>query len=362
MVTLSLAMFVKNEAERLPAVLESVKMFCDELVVVDTGSTDDTVAVAEKMGAKVFHFQWVDDFAAARNFSFECCTSDWILFLDADDVIPESEQVKIVHLKANVLGDALDVVAVNYKYRFNNNNECIEEFVRERFIRRATGLKAENALHERIPYLRRPHLVRGDIWIEHRPDPSEWETKTERNLALVEKKIEAGDDSPHNLFIYANDLFLSGQHAKALAVYEKLVALPSGTLSEEQLYIVLLNRMLCCFSEGRDQEGLESGMQAILHNSDCAEAFLQMGLYYVRKEAPREAIPFLTAATVLPKPGFVITPTQQYQAQPYHYLAICYCALAQGDMAVQMAKKALELGTPDKEQLVHALHSMAEHL
>ena len=87
MTTLSLAMIVRNEGATIERALGCARLFADEMIVVDTGSTDETVAKAEAMGAKVRHFRWVDDFAAARNYSFSQCAMDWILWLDGDDVI-----------------------------------------------------------------------------------------------------------------------------------------------------------------------------------------------------------------------------------------------------------------------------------
>ena len=82
MTILSLAMIVKNEAANLPRCLASVQGLVDEMVVVDTGSTDDTVAIAESFGARMGHFPWTDDFAAARNESLRLCTGGWVLVLD----------------------------------------------------------------------------------------------------------------------------------------------------------------------------------------------------------------------------------------------------------------------------------------
>jgi tetratricopeptide (TPR) repeat protein len=81
---LSVCMIVRNESHHLPKALASVKGIAAEIVVVDTGSTDDTVSIATAMGAKVLHFDWIDDFAAARNAALEAATQPWILSLDAD--------------------------------------------------------------------------------------------------------------------------------------------------------------------------------------------------------------------------------------------------------------------------------------
>ena len=92
---LSLCMIVRNEEQRLGRCLESVQGLVDEIIVVDTGSEDHTVQVAEGFGAEVHHFKWVDNFAAARNESLRYATGDWVLWLDADDVLPAEEHGKI---------------------------------------------------------------------------------------------------------------------------------------------------------------------------------------------------------------------------------------------------------------------------
>ena len=92
--TLSVCMIVRDEEEMLGESLESVSGVADQLVVVDTGSTDATVEIARSHGAEVHHFQWIDDFAAARNQSIRIATANWILWLDADErVEPGNREV-----------------------------------------------------------------------------------------------------------------------------------------------------------------------------------------------------------------------------------------------------------------------------
>src|SRR4051795_2389135 len=88
-------MIVKNEQENLPACLESVRGLFDEIVVVDTGSTDRTMEIALEFGARVFDFVWVDDFAAARNAALARATGDYAFWLDADDVLDPPQRAKL---------------------------------------------------------------------------------------------------------------------------------------------------------------------------------------------------------------------------------------------------------------------------
>src|SRR3989338_2535121 len=99
--TISLCMITKNEEKYLEQCLNSVKAFVDEVVIVDTGSIDKTKEIAKRFNAKIYDFKWVDDFSAARNESLKYATKDWILVLDADEVLEEKDCLKIKELIKN---------------------------------------------------------------------------------------------------------------------------------------------------------------------------------------------------------------------------------------------------------------------
>src|SRR3984885_8336466 len=85
MISVAAAMIVRDEERFLPGSLASLRGKVDEVIIVDTGSADDTLSIAKTFGARVFHFEWNDDFAAARNWGLEEVTADWILYIDADE-------------------------------------------------------------------------------------------------------------------------------------------------------------------------------------------------------------------------------------------------------------------------------------
>ena len=85
MLKISACVITKNEEKNIGRWLDCMRQLADEMIVVDTGSTDATVELAQAAGAKVCHFSWCDDFAAAKNFALEQANGDWILFLDADE-------------------------------------------------------------------------------------------------------------------------------------------------------------------------------------------------------------------------------------------------------------------------------------
>ena len=88
---ISQCMIVKNEEKNIEKALSWGKGVVSEQIVVDTGSTDRTVELAEKMGAKVYHFEWIDDFSAAKNFAISKAKYEWIALLDADEYFSEED-------------------------------------------------------------------------------------------------------------------------------------------------------------------------------------------------------------------------------------------------------------------------------
>lgn len=98
MSTISLCLIAKNEEEVIGRCIESVIDIIDEIIVVDTGSTDKTIEVAEKYGAKIYNFTWIDDFAAARNYSFSKASKEYIFWLDADDILFPGDKEKFKEL------------------------------------------------------------------------------------------------------------------------------------------------------------------------------------------------------------------------------------------------------------------------
>ena len=99
MITISLCMIVKNEEEVIGRCLECVKDIVDEIIIVDTGSTDSTKEIVSKYTDMVYDFEWIDDFSAARNFSFSKASKDYTMWLDADDIILEADREKLLKIK-----------------------------------------------------------------------------------------------------------------------------------------------------------------------------------------------------------------------------------------------------------------------
>lgn len=158
---LSLCMIALDEEKDLPACLKIAKPFVDEIILVDTGSTDKTKQIAEKFGAKVYDFKWVNDFSAARNFSLKKAKGDWILVLDADELVSEDDFKRLRSLMEED-ADAYFLDQRNYTQDTkvfgwkppDNYVECRGKGYSSnplvRFFRNKKGVEFSNAIHEMI--------------------------------------------------------------------------------------------------------------------------------------------------------------------------------------------------------------------
>jgi tetratricopeptide (TPR) repeat protein len=146
MTTLSFCAIVKNEAQNLARCLASVRPYVDELIVVDTGSTDDTSAIAQQYGAKVSHFEWCNDFAAARNYACSIPSGQWILTLDADEELAILNPDWMLQLQSA----SEDVQAFAIGLRGDNASETEMQTIR--LFRNHPAMKYRDRYHEYLTY------------------------------------------------------------------------------------------------------------------------------------------------------------------------------------------------------------------
>jgi glycosyltransferase involved in cell wall biosynthesis len=196
MPTISLCMIVKNEAENLPRCLASVESLVDEMIVLDTGSTDGTVELARSLGAQVEHFAWCDDFSQARNVALEYVTGDWVLVLDADEVL-RSESIAAIKR----LIDRPEVLVINLIRQEIGAVQSPYSLV-SRLFRRHKGV-----------YFQRPYHAMID-------DSVEALLKTEPSWQILQLDTCAIDHYGYTLEAIASQ----GKHAKARKMMEGFLA------------------------------------------------------------------------------------------------------------------------------------------
>lgn len=303
--SLSVAFIVKNEESTLKRILDIANLFADELIVVDTGSTDNTVSIAEAAGAQVHHFEWIDDFAAARNFAFSKCTKDWIMWLDADDVLTREGVAAVEWVRKNLLTkDELRTVFCPYHYEYDDKGALSVNLNRERFLRNHIGHEWVGRIHETLkdPW---PQSVRAEKpIIEHRPQKVQLDRKTGRNLKIFEQYIDIEKDSLRELFLYGSELQQNNKSEEAVKVFVKYLE-RCGDKNDGvgEKYSVLMKLADTYYTQKNLTEGLTYALQCIRLDPTRAEGYTLAGAMYFFGGFPQAAIPFLTAATVCPLPA-----------------------------------------------------------
>lgn len=192
---LSACVIVKNEAENLPRWLRCMAQVADEMIVVDTGSQDNTVALAEAAGAKVFHFQWINDFAAAKNYALEQAAGDWILFLDADEYFSE-ESLKV--LRQEIQRYQRDKRAGVILCRLinidkDNNNKIVDTMLQSRIFRNLPNIRFEGCVHERLTNSKGnlKMLSNNKLVIYHTGySAASFQKKAKRNMVLMQERLK----------------------------------------------------------------------------------------------------------------------------------------------------------------------------
>src|SRR3984893_16160231 len=227
MCTITLCMIVKNEEEVLHQCLNSVKEICDEMIIVDTGSTDKTKEIAKQFTEKVIDFKWIDDFSAARNFAFSHATMDYILWLDADDILLKEDQQQFKILKNN-LDVSIDAVSMIYNIAFDQYGNPTFSYRRNRLVKRENNFKWIGPVHEYLDV--RGNIFPADIAITHRKtDKTNQSIQSDRNLKIYENRLKKGEEfTPRDLFYYANELKDNAQFQKSTIYYREFLATKKG--------------------------------------------------------------------------------------------------------------------------------------
>jgi len=231
--TISLCMIARNEQENLRPCLEPVRGLVDQIVVVDTGSTDRTAAVAAELGAEVYQFPWKDDFAAARNESLRHARGDWVFWLDADDRLDQECVRGLAELREVLDQRSADVYAFQVFSPSDSAGSSGAWVTHGRLFRRAAGLRWARRVHEELlpenPDPRRwPELAWSGLMIRHigYKNPSRRRLKLYRDLRLLQLEHAVDPDDPVTLFYLGWTYLELGNSRQALRLLRRVKAEP----------------------------------------------------------------------------------------------------------------------------------------
>jgi len=304
---ISICMIVKNEEKHLPKCLESVRGLGAELIIVDTGSTDRTVEIARNYGARVFYFPWNNSFSDARNESLKHATKEWIIWLDADDLLPETEHEKIRKLAHQKTDRGFHFILRNRGF---DDSRCFQL----RMFPNCPDIRFEGAVHEQVASaLKRLHMPfqNTDITLIHTGYATEEIVREKKKKYL--KMMEAWlTEHPNDCLIqyqFALTNHTMDYHEKAVQEFERFLS-HSDCLNQDKnvTFYALILTGRSYLNLGNTDKALHYLLEAEkLHaNSD----FLKMSLaeVYTNRSKPRKAIQYLESVGDLTKPQITFMP------------------------------------------------------
>ena len=202
----SLCMIVKNEEEYLGKCLNSIYDIVDEIIIVDTGSTDKTIEIANNFGAKVYYFKWNKNFSEARNESLKYATKDWILILDADDEFyPEDRETLNVLLNSELDEKAIYYFETLSYYWSSIKKEEIAININPRLFKSNRRIHYKGEVNNQLVFTQGEYNVTcDDIKIHHYGYLDKRiisKDKRDRNISILNEQIK---NNPSNGFAYFN--------------------------------------------------------------------------------------------------------------------------------------------------------------
>ena len=347
---LSVCLIVKNEEHFLAQCLKSIQGLAEQIVVVDTGSTDRTVEIAKELGAEVHHFAWCDDFSAARNAALEHATGDWVLMLDADEELPAGQ-----HARLHADMKHADVIAIRLPL-VDQGREAHGQHCVPRLFRNAPGVYFYSRVHEQVF----PSLVRcGRVWglrtaigtaeLLHHGYASEVikdRDKVERNLRLLRLAVEEYPDDANLQMNLGLELVHIGDLQTGLTHYREAFRLMSAQPPADvtpELREVLLTQFTCHLYKVRAQDeivqtlnsplAMQGGLTASLHFA-LGLAFFELKRFNEAAGQMRQCLAKKKQRSAAPINTDILT------AVPHHCLAVSL--MKQGDSTG--AEKAFKAG------------------
>ncbi|HWQ72599.1 MAG TPA: glycosyltransferase [Desulfitobacteriaceae bacterium] len=346
-ITISLCMIVRNEENTIARCLDSVQGIPDEIVIVDTGSSDRTKEIVKEYTAKIFDFPWIDDFAAARNFAFSQATMDYIFWLDADDVLAGPDREQFLKLKKNI-DSVMDVVNMPYLLAFDQSGAVTFSLRRNRLVKRSKNFRWIGAVHEYLEVY--GPVLNSDICVTHKGTAS---NDSERNLKIYEKRKARGESfSPRDLFYYANELFDHQFYQRAIETYQEFLKTGQGWVEDN---LSACGKLAQCFEKlGQKDKELEFILKSFEYAPPRAEFCCRLGYYFLGAKQYEKGIFWYKLATQLEKPKESWGPMIEacWTWLPHLQLCVCYDRLGKHELAYihnEIARKY----RPDNTQVLY---------
>lgn len=319
MPTISLCMIVKNEEEHIGRCLDSIAELVDEIIIVDTGSTDRTVEIASGYTTKIYSYLWKDDFSDARNTSFSKASMDYCMWMDADDVLEETQKEPFLQLKQSLSLDT-DIVMMKYHTSFDEAGRPSFSYYRERWIKNDERYRWVGEVHEVIPPSGK--VAYSDLAVSHKKknagDP-------DRNLRIYQRMLAEGKRlEARQQYYYGRELYYHKQYEEAVSVLEEFLNAREGWIENKIEACSVCAE--CYLRMGQEQPALLSLLRSMSFDLPRAELCCEIGNYFLERGHFQNAIYWYEAALNTPKRenagGFILPDCYDYI--PLLQLCVCY--------------------------------------
>lgn len=357
MAKLSLCMIVKNEEDCIARCLNSVKHVVDEMIIVDTGSTDDTTQICRDLGANVLSYKWNNHFAEARNFGLQQATGDWILWLDADEEVDASDAEKLKELLETKDYDLYSIQLMNYYGKKVDPYQVIQ-MAHPRLFRNHIGFQFKNAIHESLNISEilaskamQKRMTLAQIKVHHYgylDTVVDKKKKADRNIALLKKQLRVHDQDPWLHYHMASECYRAKQYERSFQfVNQSIVLFISAGLTPPSLLYKLKYSIL--LSLGSVQGAYPAIEKAIALYPDYVDLHFYKGILLLFLDRCEEAIEAFEYCLELGDEQFNhLSQRGLGSFQAWYYKGLCMEKLKRQE-ASECYERALQLNPNHKE-------------
>ena len=346
MVTISLCMIVKDEELVLKRCLESIVDLVDEVIIVDTGSTDNTKQIASSYTKKIYSFKWIDDFSAARNYSFSKATMDYCMWLDADDVLDKLQRESFIKLKESITMST-DIVMMKYNIAFDEDNNPTFSYYRERLLKNNKGYLWSGAVHEAITPV--GTVIYSDASISHKKLK---QSNSDRNINIYRKQLANNKKlEPRHQYYYARELYYHNMFEEALNEFLDFMTAKDGWVENKIEACTLA--AYCYYRLENEEDALRMLFRSFEYDSPRAELCCDIGKHFIDRNKYDIAIFwYKQALNIKPdnkRSGFILP--ECYDYIPNLQLCVCYDRLGNVNVAKYYNDKAGVIKPKSKQYL-----------
>jgi len=277
MATISVCMIVKNEEKVLARCLDSLKGLYEELIIVDTGSSDSTKEIAKRYTDKIYDFAWTGSFSDARNYSFSKATMEYIYSADADEVLDEENRKRFALVKKAMLPE-IEIVQMKYGNQLENGSVYnYDEEYRPKLFRRLRTFTWIDPVHETVRI--DPVVFDSDIIITHAQE----EIHADRDIKIFRREIEEGRGLSYRLVdLYARELYIAGTEEDLRLAEDFFKSIADNPESLQDFILDSCAVLTKYYNILGDHASLCTYESIANQNGGCCEVTCQMADYYFK--------------------------------------------------------------------------------